>query len=199
VATPDGVVLTAPSTCCGPAKGKHQRRRAAGVVLVLLFGAWPGLAQEVRPEADAGAERRNEIALVLAGTRDTEEDATFFTLGVEYERRLAARWAIVGEVEYLFDADRWVVAAPIAFRPARGLKLFAGPGLERADEEGEGDEEDEEETRRATHGLVRLGAGYTLEFAERYSIGPAVSVDFVREDGRWVTAVVFGVTVGMAF
>jgi hypothetical protein len=46
---------------------------------------------------------------------------------------------------------------------------------------------------------LRVGAGYALEFAERYSIGPSVSFDFIRAHHEWERAVVFGVSFGVAF
>jgi hypothetical protein len=176
---------------------------------MVLLGRAPVLAQELprgigifQRQGEPEAELRNEIALILAGTRDTEEDETYFTLGAEYERRFTARFGLVAELEYLFAAERWIVAAPVVFRPARGLKLFAGPGFERADDE-EDDEreggEHENGNGGATHFLFRIGAGYGVEFAEHYSVGPTFSVDVIRERGTWVHALVFGVTVGVGF
>lgn len=56
-------------------------------------------------EAYAGhhvhAEHRNGLGLYLGGTRVTAEDQTFFTLGFEYERLLADRWAVQVVVEHV--------------------------------------------------------------------------------------------------
>jgi hypothetical protein len=129
--------------------------------------------------------------VVVAGTTNIDEEKTFFTLGLEYERRIGERFGVVTEAEYQFDADSWIVAAPLVVHPGRGFKLFAGPGFEHADEA--------EEDGSATHFLFRAGGAYILEVAERYSIGPTVSVDFVRERGAWVQSLTFGMTVGVAF
>jgi hypothetical protein len=161
------------------------------VAVMLAQSALQGQEQPREPAAQAEtseSELRNEAAVILAGTWEIDGD-TFFTFGSEYERRLTPRIGVIGEVEYLFDADTWIVAAPVAFHPGHGVKIFGGPGFERADEEGE----------TATHLLLRLGAGYTREFAERYSLGPAVSFDFIRESGEWEHAVVVAITFGMAF
>jgi hypothetical protein len=186
--------------------GRIGRLAAAATVAVLL-SAGSAQAQEpagagkpAQPREEPEGEFPNEIAAIVAGTWEHQEDETFFTLGLEYERRLTPRVGIVGELEFLFDADRWIVAAPVVFRPARGVKLFAGPGFERAEavaEEGEG--EPLEESGRETRFLLRFGAGYAVEFRERYSVTPMLSIDFVRERSEWGRAVVFGATFGIAF
>ena len=149
------------------------------LILACLLSAQPIEAQEHEEE------HHNEVAAVIAGTWDAAEDETFLTLGLEYERRITSRFGIAAGVEYLFDADRWIVTAPVTFRPAHGLKIAAGPGFERAHDE--------------TLFLFRFGAGYALEFAEQYSIGPTFSLDFIREHDEWTHTLVFGVSVGIGF
>ena len=178
----------------------------AGVILLLASSATPARGQELRAAAATEhkegeeVEHRNEVALVIAGTAE-HEGGTFFTLGGEYQRRLNEHWAIGGEVEHLFDANRLVVAAPVTFHVGRGLKFFAGPGFERADaepEEGEA-EAGAAPSERENHFLVRVGAGYAFEFAERYAISPAVIMDFIHENGNRVRGFVFGVSFGVGF
>ena len=159
----------------------------AGVVAALTLSEVPVRAQE---RLEGEAERRNEIAAVVAGTWE-HEDETFFTLGVEYERRLTSRLGVIAAFEHLFDADRWVVVAPIVFHVGHGLKFYGGPGFERS--------EAEHEEIGETHLLLRGGLGYTLEFAERFSVGPSLSFDFVREHDEWQRAIVFGVGFGVTF
>jgi hypothetical protein len=151
------------------------RRRVAlvifGVLLSIALRAGPGLGQEPgvpgapgEPREEEALEFRNEVAAIVAATWEDEEDETFFTLGMEYERRLTPRIGIVGEVEYLFDADRWIVVAPLAFRPVRGLKIFAGPAFERGEAE---DEEGEERKRRGSSktGQRRATRGFSFASA----------------------------------
>jgi len=183
-----------------------MRRAIAGTVLTLALCEIPVEGQESRATAGAGheqeseAEPRNEVAAIIAGTYEHEGGDTFFTLGGEYERRLAPRFGVTGEVEYLFDADQWVVAGLAVFHPGYGVKLFAGPGFERADvETSESEALGGEAPERATHFLFRVGAGYALEFAHRYSIGPSVSFDVVHENDTRERGVVFGINVGVAF
>jgi hypothetical protein len=166
-----------------------------------LSDATPARAQETQkpvgqaePRDGPELEHRNEVAGVIAGTWDDGEGEGFLTLGVEYERRFTPRLGVVAEVERLFDADRWIAAAPFTFRPVPALKLFAGPGFERSSEEIP-HEPDETETRF----LFRIGAAYAWEFAERYSFGPTFSLDYIREEDQWNYALVFGVTLGVAF
>jgi hypothetical protein len=172
-------------------------------MLMLALSAAAASAQEPRQSpATAGEEageleHRNEVAAIVAGTSEIDGD-TFFTLGVEYERRLTQRVGIVGEVEYLFDAERWIAVAPIVLHAGRGLKVFGGPGFEVADTE-EIEEVQPEIEEGETHFLLRVGAAYALEFAERYSVGPTVSFDFIRENDEWEHAVVFGISFGVGF
>jgi hypothetical protein len=159
-----------------------------------------GLAREAE---EAGEEPRNEVALVLAGTRERAEDETSFTIGGEYERRLTDRLGVVAELEYVSGPDSWVFAVPLVFRPAGGFKLFAGPGLERAPVHGESEtHEPEASTGKARDNLFlwRVGTGYSWEFAERYVVGPSVYLDFIREEeSEWTQAFVFGISLGVAF
>lgn len=122
-----------------------NRRLFAVTFVGLLALASPASAQQpptARVEAqvegeEAEDEPRNELALVLAGTRERAEGETSFTVGGEYARRLSDRFGIVGEFEHVSGPDSWVFAAPVVFQPVGGFKLFAGPGLERKPIEGE--------------------------------------------------------------
>jgi hypothetical protein len=186
-------------------RSNPTRFAAAGAALLLALSSTPARGQEPRAAAAAEhkeggeVEHRNEAALIFAGTAE-HEGGTFFTLGGEYERRLNEHWAIGGEVEHLFDADRWVVAAPVTYHIGRGFKVFAGSGFERAEAEPEEGAPAEAATPgRETHFLVRIGGGYGFEFAERYSISPALIMDFIHENGNRVRGFVFGVSFGVAF
>ncbi len=150
---------------------------------------------------------RNELAVIVAATYEEglhgAEGRHYFTVGGEYERRLTHAIGVGAEVEYLADADAWLFLAPVTFHPVGGLKVFGGLGLERkAVHEGEHGGHHEgvsAEGGRESFFLWRIGAAYAVEFAGRYSIGPTVSLDFVRESGAWVNAVVYGVAFGVAF
>lgn len=167
--------------------------------------AEPGTEPAEDVESEEGEEPRNEVALVLAGTREREERATSLTIGAEYERRLTRRIGVVGELEYVRGPGSWVFAVPLVVRPVGGgFKLFGGPGVERraVDEEHEEHEQTttSSDSEHETLFLWRIGTGYTWEFDERYAVGPSFYLDFVREaPGTWGRAFVFGVSVGIAF
>jgi hypothetical protein len=179
------------------------------VLMTLLVR--PAAAQEApapgtgpQEAEEAGEEPANEVALVLAGTREREEKNTSFTIGAEYERRLTKRLGIVAELEFVNGPDSVVFAAPFVFRPTGGFKLFVGPGLERRPVGGEGEppgvEEGLEHTGHENLFLWRMGTGYAWEFSERYVLGPTVYLDFIREAAKeWKRAFVFGVSLGVAF
>ena len=135
-------------------------------------------------------EHKNELSLILAGTYESEEAETFFTSGLEYARVLTPKFGISGAIEYLHDNGAWIVVAPFTYRATERLKLLAGPGMEV-------------EARRTSAQenllLVRLGLQYSFEIGERYSVTPALELDFVDEEDEWVEAVVFGVNLGIGF
>ena len=135
-------------------------------------------AEGQREEAGEETERRNELALIVAGTYEDEHNR--FTAGLEYSRRLHPYVGVAGVVEYLEDGT-WVYVFPVLVYPVGGLKFVAGPGFER--EEGE------------NSFLFRVGVGYGIEFAERFSLQPSLELDFIgREE-----ALVYGVTLGVSF
>lgn len=189
-----------------------KRGLVAGLLVGLLTLAAPLSARQppaaaADPQAEAeGAEgeRRNEVGLVLAGTRERAEEETSFTIGAEYGRRFAGRFTLVGEFEYVSGPDSWVFAAPMAFRLVGGLRVFAGPGFERRPVEDEAETREPEPVAAApTYEnlfLWRVGTSYAWELSRRYVLGPSFYLDFVRQgDDEWTRAFVFGIAVGVAF
>jgi len=149
----------------------------------------------------------NALGIVIGGTYESEEKDTFLTLGAEYERLFNRRFGVVLGVEYISEVDAWVLVTPFVYRHGSGLRLLTGPGLElktrrRGGEHGRepsGGLENRLPPREENLFLWRFGVGYNFEVGERYSIAPAVDFDYVREDGHWVEAIVFAVTVGFDF
>ena len=137
----------------------------------VLTAVEPARTQAPPTVRDMEARRPNEVAAVVAGTWESEGRGTFPTLGVEYERRITSRVGLIAEVEYLFDAESWVVAAPLVFQPARGVKLFGGPGFEHAQsEQDESLELPRVQGQRWRHEARTLLAG----------LGEAIDVQFTR-------------------
>jgi len=152
-------------------------------VAVAQSPAAQGGGQSGENQASEGAggepERRNEIALLLGGTYQEEEN--YFTIGLEYQRTFSDRLDVAVAVEHLSGKDSWVYVFLAKFRVYKGIKLLAGPGFER--EHGENDF------------LFRIGGGYGFEFGERYSFVPSLELDFIGRD----TALVYGATLGVGF
>jgi hypothetical protein len=181
-----------------------DRLRATLVAGALLLSVQAG-AQEPPPaagqppshssEAGEEVEHLNELALVLAGTYEHESEKSYFTFGVEYERRIGRRFGIGVAGEYVTDVDAFILVGTFEFRPVPALKLFAGPGFESKPEEAEEHHEPvSREPGRKTDFLLRMGAGYSVELGGRYSLTPFVAFDLLAgESGRaWVYGVSFG-------
>ncbi len=148
-------------------------------VASLASAGWvAGAPQDQDAQGGKKVEHPNEVALIIAGTY--EEGETNFTTGIEFERLLPHRLGLGDAAEYLVDGS-WVFVFPVYFHPVGGFKVFTGPGVEHTTEE--------------NSFLWRLGAAYSFEFAERYSVTPGLEVDFIgREE-----VLVFGVNFGISF
>jgi hypothetical protein len=163
-------------------------------------------------------EYRNGLGVFLGGTAETAEDRTFGTIGLEYERMLADRWAFQAVVEHVRDFDAWVFTAPVGFRLAGTLWAVAGPGLEtearrtglEAEPQGDAqatahdDSHSVEPQEQGSDGpffLWRFGLIYGIHLGEsgRFGLFPSLSLDMVREHGEWVEAWVFGVGISYHF
>jgi len=166
------------------------------------------------PDDDHTAEHfhANEVALILAGTYESEASETFFTIGAEYQRFFNSRIGAGVVVEHINDVNAWLLVGNLYYRPVGALKLFTGPGAElkprRPEVEPHGEAglsghsvaaSDESSEREETLFLWRFGGGYTFKMGGRYSVTPAITLDLVREQGHWVEALVFGATLGVGF
>jgi hypothetical protein len=119
---------------------------------------------------------RHHVSIFVGDSNERGEDA--FTLGLDYEYRLSKLFGIGALVDFADEPlDTAVVGVPFFFHATPHLKLLVAPGLEH---EHEGDEF-----------LVRLGVIYDFEVG-RYTISPAVNVDFVDEEEVWVYGLNFG-------
>lgn len=169
-------------------------------VAVLAFTLSAGLAAAQEPATHEEHEHANEVAVFLGGT--TESNATHFTIGAEYERRLGERFGLSFVCEHVSDTGAWVFLAPFTVRPARklGLKVYVGPGFESKAPEEEGEENAAEGAAKGREAsfVARTGVGWTLEL-KRVSLTPQVEVDFAHEHDRWEKALVFGVAIGVGF
>src|SRR5262245_10014108 len=176
--------------------GRVRRALPASAVIAACLVVPRSLAAQEEPEGEA----KNELALVLAGTHEHDEDKSFFTVGGEYERRLGRRLGLGLTAEYVTEVDAFVLVVPVVFRPTPDLKFFAGPGFENKPEEaGEREPPAGEEHDRKTSFLFRLGTGYAIEFGGHYAITPTLELDFVGEDGGRARAFVYGASFSAGF
>lgn len=154
----------------------------------------------------------NHFAIFTGDTHSVEHDATDFTVGVDYERRLASRWGAGFVVEEVFADNTEIILAAQVFHHVGDLKLFAGPGFMSAKAgQGHGEETGEdshvEEDAHAAKTLkvseegdewreeflFRVGGGYDF-FTSDFSITPTVIID--RVGGNFAFVVGIGVGVG---
>lgn len=155
--------------------------------------------------ADHGAHKHHFS--YLAGLSDNGAiDETAFTMGAGYRYALDDRFAIGASVDFAFydHEDTTLLLAALYWKPAGGLLLMAGPGVELVDYKGSspGSSHDTHAAAAApesVHGdkskfAFRMGAGYELH-AGRVSIMPFVAADFI--DGH--TTMVYAVDVGFGF
>lgn len=156
-------------------------RRASLLVAVAALAASPqGTHAQVEERESAEEEfPRHVVGLFLGNTsedRRSEDRRDGFTLGLEYEYRASAPWGIGVSLEHVGgDIDSGVVVLPVA-RHFGHWKVYAGPGLERREEEEEA--------------LFRLGMEYGFRVRE-IEVSPQVNVDFVDGERLFALGVVF--------
>jgi hypothetical protein len=145
-----------------------------------------------------GREHENEVAVFFGGTDERGHD-TEFTLGLDYKRRIAERWAVGGIFDYAGGELRNTVLAPsVSFWPGLGnLQLLAAPGVEfhqGRDDGGHEKSAEGEADKDATYFLFRLGVAYDIHLGERFGLAPQVNLDFVNNEEVWVwgIAVTYG-------
>ena len=142
---------------------------------------------------------RNEAALVLGGTYESEEESNFFTIGIEYGFRVNPRISVGGTVEHLSALDAWLVIIPVTFHIYEELAAFGGPGWElEPRRSGEG------ESHAAGTGdeilfLGRVGLQYGFELGSRYTVFPSVAFDFVNRGEGVSSAFVYVVKLAISF
>ena len=205
-------------------------RRAMVALVVLLLVSGGALAQEHTEatdgeshgeahEAHAEGHPANGLFGILGATYESEEENTYFTWGLEYERVFNPHLGVALGVENITDIDAWVGNLCLVYRHPSGLRLLAGPGIEfktrrpefELPEHGEGEQPghiegelpgdiaDRLPSERENLFLWRFGIAYNVPLAERWVAVPAFDLDFVREDGHWVWAAVFAVSIGFDF
>jgi len=158
-------------------------------LLIVCLCAGPLIAQESEV---ADIEYKNEVELFVGGVTETEQSASGFGIGLEYNRRLSPRWSIGVEAVEIATTGvtrSWLVVVPVYFHITEGLGIKAGPGLEGSTEEPEAGGESESTTEFA----LRLGAGYEFELGGRFTLTPEINADLIGGHVTWVYGLSFGV------
>lgn len=165
-------------------------------LLLVMSLASPVLAQEsaeqlARESAEESEEYSNAVDVLLGATTETDPTLTAFTIGLGYLRRLSPFWTVgvAGEFATSSVLREWLIFANVYIRPAGGLVLGTGPGIEGALEKASEDEEGEQTSDFAW----RFFVGWEFEVGSRYTISPEVNLDLIGGEVAWVYGVAFGV------
>jgi hypothetical protein len=137
---------------------------------------------------------KNHGATFLGATTHLGDDATGFTIGAEYTRRLGLLGVgLLVEMSSSRIERNIIVGVPLSVYPWRGLILFAAPAVEVASENVEHGGETEYETELEP--LFRFGTGYWFAVNETISVAPTFMADVAK--GHWT--LVYGLSVGVGW
>ena len=156
--------------------------KPAGIMFVtglLVLALMPAVvsADDTHAEHQDSHEFHKNVIGVFGGITDDDHHDAAFTLGLEYERRLSAKFGIGVIAERAYgDLDFSVYAVPFAYRTGH-LKLYVAPGIEDSKHHG-------------SEFLVRLGLEYGFEVGG-YEIAPQFNIDFVNDEEVLVLGLVF--------
>jgi len=185
---------------------RMARLSAAAILSASLFLPEAALGQAETENARGAREEhgdhefhKNGVFLFLGGTTESTSDdpTTSFTLGVEYERRFSRRVGVAVAAEAVLSGEgrEALFGLLLVLHPVGGLGLAAGPGMEIGkDHQAEHGEEGGDDTEVSA--AFRVGVLYDFEVGSRYTIAPAVFIDFI--DGK-DPALVWGVELGVGF
>ncbi len=182
----------------------NSLKRQIGIftLATAIFLFFPGahLCADEEDHAEAHHLHLNHLGLLFAGTTGLEEGGeTYFTLGVDYERRLSEVWGVgvVGELIFAHKTE-YLFVFPAYFHVTEKLWFQAALGFEVAyhhhEEENEGNHGEETHTSKETEFLLRIGVGYEFE-VEGITITPAIALD-VYSGHR---SLVWGLSIGKGF
>jgi hypothetical protein len=151
--------------------------------------------REWRPEYDEG--RPHHLSLLL-GSTTLQDEATAFTLGLDYEYRLNRTFGLGAVAEYAVqDVGSFTLLAVADIHVWRNLAVQLGPGIEFIDIEAEIEEHSEQGEAGGGEQLeqfvFRAGLLYEFEF-ETFTFSPQLHFDVVpgSEPDSYVVAFAFG-------
>lgn len=131
----------------------------------------------------------HHLAIFTGSTSNLEAEYTDFSIGADYEYRLAYGHnkfgvGLIGEIVFA-EHQETIIALPIFYHPTENFKFFYAPGFAIA--EGE-----HGESHKAF--WSRLGVGYDFHLGN-YSIAPGFAADFIEGN----VSLVYGLSFGMGF
>jgi len=153
-----------------------------------------GTESEEKANTPEHETHKNHTGSFVGASTHLDNNETGATLGIEYARMIAQKWAVAGYLEMVSSsAERdFILIAAAVFYPWRGLGLVAGPGIERAEKD---EEHNGEVTTEKEYDLIlRFGAGWGWSLTPAASIGPVVFADATSK--RWTIVYGIGMTVG---
>jgi len=158
---------------------RMPQHRALLIACCLLLG--PGVALPVLAnESETHEEHHKNLLAVFIGIASEERRESGFALGLEYERRLNARFGIGILAEHTFgDIDATVYALPLALHTGQ-WKFYVAPGIE--------------DSEFGSESLLRIGGEYGFEVGG-WEVSPQIDMDFVDGDSVYV----IGITIGKGF
>lgn len=143
---------------------------------------------------------QHHLALFTGLTSNLTHEVNLWTIGLDYEYRLAFWGKKLGvglNAEYLAgDHTEKLFGIPVFYHPTKGLKFDVAPMWAIVEEFSEDTlkSHEEEASESINEFGFRIGAIYDIHF-NRFSISPTVNVDNIGHS--W--AIAFGVSFGLGF
>lgn len=151
--------------------------RVTGTGFVVCRAELEATAEQVLEAEEEYEEEYEENKLNFSFGGTFEEKGNGFSIGFDYERRILEDWGLGTFAEWTFgDLREFSGGFGVFFHPTERIFLFAGPGIVT-------------NRKRPVHIMLRTGGGYELPLGRGFTIGPAVYLDWVQNEGPVFIAV----------
>lgn len=156
-----------------------KKSKAIFTALLLICTTTPAIAESA--DGNGEYEIPHHTAGLFVGDTTETRRSQGLTLGLEYEYRMTERFGVGVIAEHVGgDFDTNIAVLPVAIHQGP-WKVYAGPGMERSDEEG-------------SVFLLRVGLEYGFHVGD-YEISPQLDVDFIDDEHL----LIFGVVIARPF
>ena len=139
--------------------------------LLLIVSSSVSFAQEAEEES------KNEVSIFLGAT--SNEDATVFTLGFDYQYRINRIVGVGALIDYAMRDIQSLLIAPAVYLHAGHFEVTVAPAAEFSEE--------------GVAAVLRVGAGYEFKLASGVSISPSLFFDTER---HLKASLVYGLSFG---